>query len=67
MLSCAICLYFCAFFAPLYALQKQKRTAVKGYGRPLRIFSSSEFLHHKTHHEFLRIYQFTTPAKFRQV
>lgn len=47
-------------------LQK-KRAAVKGYGRPLRIFSSSEFLHHKTHHELLRIYQFTTPAKFRQV
>ena len=48
-------------------LQKKRRAAVKGYGRPLRIFFSSEFLHHKTHHEFLRIYQFTTPAKFRQV
>ena len=47
-------------------LQK-KRAAVKGYGRPLRIFSFSEFLHHKTHHELLRIYQFTTPAKFKQV
>ena len=47
-------------------LQK-KRVAVKGYGHPLRIFSSSEFLHHKTHHELLRIYQFTTLAKFKQV
>ena len=47
-------------------LQK-KRAAVKGYGRPLRIFSSSEFLHHKTHHELLRIYQFITLAKLKQV
>ena len=57
MLSCTICLYFCAFFAPLYAVQKQKRTAVKGYGRPLRAFSLSGFLHHiRTNQKLSRIY-----------
>ena len=52
---------------PSSGLTGLEKVTVKGYGRPLRIFFSSEFLHHKTHHEFLRIYQFTTPAKFRQV